>query len=65
MARVPAMTLPMTLGELRAVGWVSVPVKEELRRNAVRRLRSGEPLVPTVLGFENTVTPQLENALLQ
>jgi len=64
MARVPAMTLPMTLGELRAVGWVSVPVKEELRRNAVRRLRSGEPLVPTVLGFENTVIPQLENALL-
>lgn len=64
MARVPAMTLPMTLGELRAVGWVSVPVKEELRRNAVRRLRSGEPLVPTVFGFENTVIPQLENALL-
>ena len=59
-----ATTRPTTLGELRAAGWESVPVKEELRRNAVARLRAGEPLFPEVLGFENTVLPQLENALL-
>ena len=41
-----------------------MPVKEELRRNAIVRIRAGEPLFPEVLGFENTVLPQLENALL-
>ncbi len=41
-----------------------MPVAEELRRNAVARIRAGEPLVESVLGYENTVLPQLENALL-
>ena len=54
----------MTLGELRKSGWASVPVAEELRRNAVERIRSGESLVASVLGYEDTVLPQLENALL-
>ena len=58
------MTRPTTLGELRSVGWESVPVAEELRRNAAARIRSGEPLFPMVLGFEDTVLPQLETALL-
>ncbi len=53
-----------TLGELRSSGWESVTVKEELRRNAIQRVRDGEPLVPAVMGYENTVLPQLENALL-
>jgi len=53
-----------TLGQLRASGWVSLPVKEEIRRNAVARIRAGEPLFPRVLGYEDTVLPQLENALL-
>ena len=61
---VPVMTRPTTLGELRSVGWESIPVAEELRRNAVARIRSGEPMFPTVLGYEDTVIPQLENALL-
>ena len=61
---VPVMTRPTTLGELRLVGWESIPVAEELRRNAVARIRSGEPMFPTVLGYEDTVIPQLENALL-
>jgi magnesium chelatase subunit I len=55
---------PSTLGELRASGWQSRPVKAELRRNAIGRIRAGEPLFPTVLGYEHTVLPQLENALL-
>ena len=58
------MTRPTTLGELRSVGWESVPVAEELRRNAAARIRSGEPLFPMVLGFEDTVLPPLEPALL-
>jgi magnesium chelatase subunit I len=58
------MSKPATLGELRASGWESVPVKEEVRRNAVARIRAGERLFPEVLGYEDTVFPQLENALL-
>jgi magnesium chelatase subunit I len=56
--------LPSTLGELRASGWVSVPVHQELRRNAAARIAAGLPVVDGVLGFEDTVLPQLENALL-
>jgi magnesium chelatase subunit I len=55
---------PATLGQLRESGWESVPVKEELRRNAVARIAAGEPLFAGVLGYEETVLPQLENALL-
>ena len=53
-----------TLGQLRESGWISRPVKEEVRGNAVIRIRAGEPLFPRVLGYEDTVLPQLENALL-
>ncbi len=48
----------------RASGWVSRPVKEEVRRNAVRPHRRGPPARRGVLGYEDTVLPQLENALL-
>ncbi|MEY2966646.1 MAG: hypothetical protein RLY50_696, partial [Actinomycetota bacterium] len=56
--------LPRTLGALRASGWQSVPVKEELRANAVRAIQDGKPLFDGVMGYEETVMPQLENALL-
>src|SRR3954454_7000591 len=55
---------PATLGQLREAGWQSLPVKEEVRRNAAARIAAGEPLVDGVLGFEDTVLPQLENALI-
>ena len=55
---------PATLGQLRDSGWESVPVKEEVRRNAARRIAAGRPLVEGVLGYEHTVLPQVENALL-
>jgi magnesium chelatase subunit I len=55
---------PATLGQLRESGWQSIPVKEEVRRNAVAKIRAGEPLFPGVLGYDETVLPQLENALL-
>src|SRR5687768_18540435 len=55
---------PATLGQLRDSGWESAPVKEEVRRNAAARIADGRPLVDGVLGFADTVLPQLENALL-
>ena len=55
---------PTALGELRASGWTSVPVRQELRRNATERIRSGRALFDDVLGYHNTVIPQVENALL-
>ena len=55
---------PATLGQLRDAGWQSVPVKEEVRRNAIAKIAAGEPLVERVIGYEDTVLPQLENALL-
>ena len=60
----PTSPRPTTLGELRASGWRSVPVKEEVRRNAVARISDGESLIPSVIGFDDTVLPQLENAML-
>jgi magnesium chelatase subunit I len=53
-----------TLGELKATGWVSRPVKEEIRSNAVTKIAAGEPMFEGVVGYEHTVMPQLENALL-
>jgi magnesium chelatase subunit I len=58
------MSRPATLGELRESGWESRPVKDELRENAIARISAGESLVEGVLGYEDTVLPQLENALL-
>src|SRR5665213_186268 len=53
-----------TLGRLREVGWRSIPVAEEMRRNAAARIAAGHPLVTGVLGFDDTVLPQLENAVM-
>ena len=58
------MTQPRNLGELKKSGWVSRPVKEEMRQNAVALIAAGEPLVDGYVGYENTVLPQLENAVL-
>ncbi len=56
--------LPRTLGALRASGYVSRPVRDEMRAHLEERLRAGEPLVTSVLGYEDSVLPQLETALL-
>jgi magnesium chelatase subunit I len=56
--------LPTTLGELRAAGHVHRPVKAELRENLLARLRAGEDRFPGVVGFDETVLPDLERALL-
>ena len=55
---------PRTLGELRASGYRMESVKDEMRRNLIRKLRTGEPLFPDILGYEETVVPQIQNAIL-
>jgi magnesium chelatase subunit I len=60
----PPSDLPRTLGELRATGHEYRPVKQELRENLLGRLRDGVPRFPGVVGYEDTVLPELERALL-
>ena len=61
--------LPHTLGALRRSNFSEekvshTTVKAELRANLMRKLQSGEPLFPGIVGYEDTVTPQIVNALL-
>jgi len=59
------MAAPLqTLGDLRRSGYKSRPVKQEIRDNLVRKLQAGEPLFPGIIGFDDTVVPQLVNAIL-
>ncbi|MGI8659102.1 MAG: sigma 54-interacting transcriptional regulator [Candidatus Limnocylindria bacterium] len=53
-----------TLGELRAAGYRPRSVKEELRANLLTLLRDGTSFLPGILGYDETVLPQLENAIL-
>jgi len=57
-------SLPRTLGELRQSGWQATTVKDELRRNLIARLRSGQELFPGIVGYDKTVVPQITAALL-
>src|SRR3954449_5256978 len=53
-----------TLGDLRHSGYRSRPVKQEIRDNLVCKLRAGEQLFPGIIGYDDTVIPQLVNAVL-
>jgi magnesium chelatase subunit I len=55
---------PRTLGTLRASGWRSRPLREELRANLLARIRDGRPLFDGILGYDDSVVPAVENALL-
>ncbi|MEP1305125.1 MAG: magnesium chelatase [Balneola sp.] len=52
-----------TLGELKNKGWKSLSVKEELRKNLIQKLKSGEALFPGILGYDKTVLPQIQHAI--
>ena len=54
----------MSLGELRAAGFTSRSVRDELRANLLRRLKAGEPVLRGLVGYDDTVVPQVVNALL-
>src|SRR3977135_171791 len=58
------MTAIETLGDLRQSGYRSRPVKQEIRDNLVRKLQSREALFPGIIGYDETVIPQLVNAVL-
>ena len=53
-----------TLGELKKAGYVSKSIKDELRQNLREKIKSGKPVFEGVHGFENTVIPELERAIL-
>jgi magnesium chelatase subunit I len=53
-----------TLGELRASGWRSRSVKAEMRANLLARIRDGRPFLPGIRGYDESVLPQLGNAML-
>lgn len=53
-----------TVGDLRKSGAGVISVKEEMRRNLIGRMKEGRPLFPGIIGYEKTVIPQIQNALL-
>ena len=58
------MNRPRTLGELKSSGYQSVPVKDEMRNNLIRKLKTGETIFDGILGYDETVVPQVQNAVL-
>ncbi len=58
------MNKARTVGELRASGYQPKSVKHELRDNLIARLRKGEAIFPGIVGYEESVLPQIENAIL-
>ncbi len=64
MSKSKAASRPQTLGQLKASGYRSRTVRQELRHNLKTKLAAGEPLFPGVLGYERTVIPGLINAVL-
>src|ERR671916_2064002 len=58
------MDYPRTLRELKAVRYQTRSVKDELRHNLIKKLRAGEKLFPGIVGYDDTVIPQLVNAIL-
>ncbi|HYO11401.1 MAG TPA: sigma 54-interacting transcriptional regulator [Tepidisphaeraceae bacterium] len=55
---------PATLGQLKETGYKPSSVKDELRRNVIRKLKAGEELFPGIVGYRESVIPQIVNALL-
>ncbi|MEO0875781.1 MAG: sigma 54-interacting transcriptional regulator, partial [Bacteroidota bacterium] len=58
------MSLPQTLGELKASGYQSRSIKEEMRANLIQKLQQKETIFPGVIGFDDTVLPDVERAVL-
>src|SRR5262245_23936469 len=58
------MSQARTVGELKASGWRRKTVKQELRDNLITQLRRGGSFLPGIVGYDETVVPQIENAIL-
>ena len=55
--------LPSTLAELRESGWESKTVKQEIYDNFLRQLQAGEELFPGIIGYDDTVIPEINIAI--
>src|SRR3954463_4577700 len=55
---------PATVGQLKETGYRPMSVKDELRKNLIRKLKAGEELFPGILGYRDTVIPQIINGIL-
>jgi magnesium chelatase subunit I len=53
-----------TVGELKRAGYQTVPVRIEMRNNLLARLRSKERILPGIVGYDDTVVPEIENGVL-
>lgn len=58
------MNRPLTLGELRKTGYATRPVRDEMRSNLLRMMREQTPRWRGIIGFDHSVIPQIENAIL-
>lgn len=58
------MSKPSTLGELKKSKYSSQSIAEELRKNLIEKLQSGEEIFPGILGYEETVIPDIQRAIL-
>jgi magnesium chelatase subunit I len=58
------MNQPRTFGELRRSGYQPLSIKEEMRKNLAERIRKSEELFPGIVGYEDSVIPQIENAIM-
>ncbi|MBM3221762.1 MAG: magnesium chelatase [Candidatus Rokubacteria bacterium] len=58
------MNPPKTVRELRESGYRSKSVKQELADNLIKHLAKGDPFLPGIVGYEESVVPQIENAIL-
>ena len=55
---------PATVGQLKETGYRPCPVKDEMRRNLIRKLKAGEELFPGIIGYRDSVIPQIINGIL-
>ena len=55
---------PQNIAQLRESGYKTLSVKQEIRKNLINRIRRNEVLFPGIVGFDESVIPQLENAIL-
>src|SRR5437016_8708696 len=55
---------PATVGQLKETGYKPCSVKDELRRNVIRKLKGGEELFPGIVGYRDSVIPQIVNGIL-
>jgi len=58
------MRKPRTIGELRESGYKVLSVKEEIRKNLIEKLQAQAELFSGIIGYNETVIPQVENAIL-